>query len=86
MWGGEELLTLDYGKLTAVLSGESANGFRPGWTLWRRGRGQRQRPRQMAEEAALDLLRRLASDFNVRDARKLYQIAKREFPTSRPSR
>ena len=34
----------------------------------------------MAEEAALDLLRRLASDFNVRDARKLYQIAKREFP------
>ena len=34
----------------------------------------------MAEEAALNLLRRLASDFNVRDARKLYQIAKREFP------
>ena len=34
----------------------------------------------MAEEAALDLLRRLAGDFNVRDARKLYQIAKREFP------
>ena len=34
----------------------------------------------MAEEAALDLLRRLASDFNVRDARKLHQIAKREFP------
>ena len=33
----------------------------------------------MAEEAALDLLRRLASDFNVRDARKLYQIAKCEF-------
>eukprot|EP00439_Symbiodinium_sp_Y106_P006863 s13244_g1.t1 len=33
----------------------------------------------MAEEAALDLLRRLASDFNVRDAWKLYQIAKREF-------
>ena len=34
----------------------------------------------MAEQAALDLLRRLARDFNVRDARKLYQIAKREFP------
>ena len=34
----------------------------------------------MAEEAALDLLRRLAGDFNVRDAWKLYQIAKREFP------
>ena len=34
----------------------------------------------MAEEAALDLLQRLASDFNVGDARKLYQIAKREFP------
>ena len=33
----------------------------------------------MAEEAALDLLRRLASDFNVRDAWKLYQIAKCEF-------
>ena len=33
----------------------------------------------MAEEAALDLLRRLARDFNVRDARKLYQIAKREY-------
>ena len=32
----------------------------------------------MAEQAALDLLRRLARDFNVRDARKLYQIAKRE--------
>ena len=30
----------------------------------------------MAEQAALDLLRRLARDFNVRDARKLYQIAK----------
>ena len=29
----------------------------------------------MAEEAALDLLRRLARDFNVRDARKLYQIS-----------
>ena len=44
--------------------------------------GLRQRPNRgrMAEEAALDLLRRLAGDFNVRDARKLYQIAKREFP------
>ena len=34
----------------------------------------------MAEAAATDLLQRLARDFNVRDARKLYQIAKREFP------
>ena len=33
----------------------------------------------MAEKAALNLLRRLASDFNVRDAGKLYQISKREF-------
>ncbi|CAE7472612.1 unnamed protein product, partial [Symbiodinium pilosum] len=48
---------------------------------WRsRDLRQRPDPGKMAEEAALDLLRRLASDFNVRDARKLYQIAKREFP------
>ena len=34
----------------------------------------------MAEQAALELLRQLAQDFSVRDPRKLYQIAKREFP------
>ena len=38
----------------------------------------------MAEAAATDLLQRLARDFNVRDARKLYQIAKREFPDQPP--
>ena len=41
---------------------------------------QRPSPGKMAEQAALDLLRRLARDFNVRDARKLYQIANLEFP------
>ena len=33
----------------------------------------------MAEEA-IGLFQQLARDFNVRDARKLYQIARREFP------
>ena len=32
----------------------------------------------MAEQAALDLLRRLARDFNVRDARKLYEEPRKE--------
>ena len=31
-------------------------------------------------EAAMELLRRLAADFGVRDARKLHQLARREFP------
>ncbi|CAE7317175.1 unnamed protein product [Symbiodinium microadriaticum] len=53
---GQELLTLDYCRLTAML-----------WGV-------------MAEQAALELLRQLAQDFSVRDPRKLYQIAKREFP------
>ncbi|CAE7917885.1 unnamed protein product, partial [Symbiodinium necroappetens] len=53
---GQELLTLNYCRLTAV--------------LWR----------VMAEQAALELLRQLAQDFSVRDPRKLYQLAKREFP------
>ena len=33
-----------------------------------------------SDEAALQLLRQLANDFNVRDARKLHQLARREFP------
>ncbi|CAE7549849.1 unnamed protein product, partial [Symbiodinium pilosum] len=60
--GGEELLTLDYGKLTAVLLGSLQAAAGAG-----EGGG--------AGPAAA-----LASDFNVRDARKLYQIAKRKFP------
>ena len=31
----------------------------------------------------MELLGRLARDFNVRDPRKLYQIARREFPDRR---
>ena len=31
----------------------------------------------------IDVLRRLAATFNVRDARKLHQIARREFPDDR---
>ena len=34
----------------------------------------------MAEEEAIGLFQQLARDFNVRDPRKLYQIARREFP------
>ena len=34
-------------------------------------------------EAAMELLRRLAADFGVRDARKLHQLARREFPENR---
>eukprot|EP00439_Symbiodinium_sp_Y106_P014797 s10700_g2.t1 len=34
----------------------------------------------MAEEEAIGLMQQLARDFNVRDPRKLYQIARREFP------
>ena len=37
----------------------------------------------MAEDGAMELLGRLARDFNVRDPRKLYQIARREFPDRR---
>ena len=37
----------------------------------------------MAEDDAMELLGRLARDFNVRDPRKLYQIARREFPERR---
>ena len=38
---------------------------------------------EMAEDDAMELLGRLARDFNVRDPRKLYQIARREFPERR---
>ena len=34
----------------------------------------------MAEQEAIGLLEQLARDFNVRDPRKLSQIARREFP------
>ena len=37
----------------------------------------------MAEDGAMELLGRLARDFNVRDPRKLFQIGRREFPDRR---
>ena len=37
----------------------------------------------MAEQEAIGLLEQLARDFNVRDPRKLQQIARREFPDRR---
>ena len=37
----------------------------------------------MAEQEAIGLLEQLARDFNVRDPRKLFQIAQREFPDRR---
>ena len=37
----------------------------------------------MAEAEAIGLFQQLARDFNVRDPRKLYQIARREFPERR---
>ena len=37
----------------------------------------------MAEQEAIGLLEQLARDFNVRDPRKLFQIAPREFPDRR---
>ena len=37
----------------------------------------------MAEQEAIGLLEQLARDFNVRDPRKLFQIARREFPGRR---
>ena len=37
----------------------------------------------MAEQEAIGLLEQLARDFNVRDPRKLFQIARREFPDRR---
>ena len=45
---------------------------------WRRGT-----PLKMAEQEAIGLLEQLARDFNVRDPRKLFQIARREFPDRR---
>ncbi|CAE7780885.1 unnamed protein product, partial [Symbiodinium necroappetens] len=59
---GQELLTLDYSRLTAV--------------LW----GVCKRLQSRVEEAAMELFRQLANDFNVRDPRKLYLLARREFP------
>ena len=38
---------------------------------------------EMAEEGALEFFRGLAEEFNVRDARKLYQIARRDHPERR---
>ena len=38
---------------------------------------------EMAEQEAIGLLEQLARDFNVRDPRKLFQIARREFPDRR---
>ena len=38
---------------------------------------------EMAEQEAIGLLEQLARDFNVRDPRKLFQIAGREFPDRR---
>ena len=38
---------------------------------------------KMAEQEAIGLLEQLARDFNVRDPRKLFQIARREFPDRR---
>ena len=40
-------------------------------------------PLEMAEQEAIGLLEQLARDFNVRDPRKLFQIARREFPDRR---
>ena len=40
----------------------------------------------MAEQEAIGLLEQLARDFNVRDPRKLFQIARREFPDRRDLR
>ncbi|CAE7550792.1 unnamed protein product, partial [Symbiodinium sp. CCMP2456] len=37
----------------------------------------------MAEQQPIGLLQELARDFNVRDPRKLFQIARREFPDRR---
>ena len=62
-----ELMTLDYQRMTAVL-----------WQTRRRSEGAL----KMAEQEAIGLLEQLARDFNVRDPRKLQQIA-REFPDRR---
>ncbi|OLQ04281.1 hypothetical protein AK812_SmicGene12664 [Symbiodinium microadriaticum] len=56
MSGPEELLALDYQKLSVVL-----------WSVVKGGH----------------LLEQLARNFNVRDPRKLFQIARREFPDRR---
>ena len=37
----------------------------------------------MAEEGALEFFRELAAEFNVRDPRKLHQIARRDHPERR---
>ena len=39
--------------------------------------------KEMAEEGALEFFRELAAEFNVRDPRKLYQIARRDHPERR---
>ena len=64
MSGPEELLALDYQKLSVVLWGVVKG-------LQKRG------------DKAIGLLEQLARDFNVRDPRKLFQIARREFPDRR---
>ena len=74
-----ELMTLDYQRMTAC-SG------RPARACSRGSRNSRRRSEavlKMAEQEAIGLLEQLARDFNVRDPRKLFQIARREFPDRR---
>ena len=77
MSGEEELLALDYQKLSVVLWGVVKSLQKRVEKL------EKKRGIEMAEQEAIGLLEQLARDFNVRDPRKLFQIARREFPDRR---
>ena len=63
------MVTLDYSHLTSVLWGV-CKGFQAR-TSWKPGR-----PSGAEEQVNMEALRDLADDFNVRDPRKLYQLAR----------
>eukprot|EP00439_Symbiodinium_sp_Y106_P015716 s1140_g2.t1 len=68
----------------AASCGECARGSKPAWRRWRRrGRGGVARDKGNGGGGALEFFRGLAEEFNVRDARKLYQIARRDHPERR---
>ena len=68
----------------AASCGECARGSKPAWRRWRRrGRGGVAPDKGNGGGGALEFFRGLAEEFNVRDARKLYQIARRDHPERR---
>ena len=76
--GGRELMGLDYQKLSVVLWGVVKKLQKRVEKLEKK-KGRK----GDSEDGAMELLGRLAREFNVRDPQKLFQIARREFPERR---